>query len=412
MLFWIFFILIAACALFQLALEILNWSWMKRNRGKVPEVYQGAVDPEKAGRIEAYTQAKIILGIWGDFVGQVLLLGMLLFDGFAWLLGKVEAWSPGYAASALGFFGIMALAAQILKLPFDWYANFRIEERFGFNRMGYGLWFIDLVKGLVLGAIIGGLLLSIVVWLLYNAGSFWWLICWAAVFLFSLLLTLLYPLVIAPLFNKFTPLEEGTFRERVLHLMEKAGIRSKGVFVMDAGKRSTHTNAYFTGFGRSKRIVFYDTLLKKHTEDETLAVLAHEAGHWKKKHVVKNLLLSQGVSLALFAAAGKLVEWEALYGAFGFETVTPYAGLFLVSIVYSPALFFIQPFMALLSRKHEYEADRFAGENMGMAEPLSDMLIKSALDNLSNLNPHPYYVWFHYSHPTVAQRVERMGAKS
>jgi STE24 endopeptidase len=338
----------------------------------------------------------------------MLVLGMLLFDGFAWLSEKVEGFGLGTLPTALGYFGVMALAGQILSLPFDWYANFRVEERFGFNRMGYRLWIADLFKGLALGAVIGGVLLGLVVLLLYHAGPYWWLFCWAAVFGFSLLFTVLYPLVIAPLFNKFTPLEEGEFKDSVLALMKKAGIRSKGVFVMDAGKRTTHTNAYFTGLGRSKRIVFYDTLMEKHNPEECLAVLAHEAGHWKEKHVLKSFVLSQAVSLGLFALSAWLIGWAPLYEAFGFDKVTPYAGLLLASLVYTPVMFFIQPFLSLLSRRFEYAADRFAGLNMALGKPMKDMLVKSSVDNLSNLNPHPLYVWFHHSHPTVVQRVQRL----
>jgi STE24 endopeptidase len=336
------------------------------------------------------------------------MLALLLFDGFAWLSGLVEGFGFGYLVTALLFFGVMALASGLLSLPFEWYATFRIEERFDFNRMGYRLWIMDLIKGLIVGAVLGGILLGLILALLYEAGPYWWLVCWAAVFAFSLVLTVIYPLWIAPLFNKFTPLEAGAFRDRVVELMERAGIRSREVLIMDAGKRSAHTNAYFTGLGRTKRIVFYDTLVEKHSEDECLAVLAHEAGHWRKRHVLKNLVLSQGVSLGLFALTGWLIAWEPLYGAFGFDGVRPYAGLFLVSLVYSPVMFFLQPAMAWVSRRFEFEADRFAGKEMGFHRALSDMLVNSSLDNLSNLNPHPLYVFFHYSHPTVVERVRHL----
>jgi STE24 endopeptidase len=408
LLFWIFFSLIAGCALFQLVLELMNWSWMKQHQGRVPKELGDAVDPAKAGNIEAYSRAKIILGLWGDLVGKALFLGMLLFDGFAWLSGMVTDFGFNVIFTGLCFFGIMGLVGSILSLPFDWYSTFRIEERFGFNRTGYGLWIVDLVKGLVLSVIMGGVLLSVVLLLLYHGGTWWWLICWGTVFSFTLLISVIFPVLIAPLFNKFTPLEEGEFRDKVDSLMDRAGIRSKGVFVMDAKKRSTHTNAYFTGLGKAKRIVFYDTLLEKHTPEEGLAVLAHETGHWKKKHVLKSLILSQALTLGLFALTGWLVGWQALYGAFGFAEVTPYAGLFLVTLVYSPVMFFLNPFMSLLSRRHEYEADRFTGKEMGLGEPLCSMLVKSTVDNLSNLNPHPWYVRFYYSHPTVVQRIRRL----
>jgi STE24 endopeptidase len=410
LLFWIFFSLIVFYSLFQLVLELVNWAWVRRHKGTVPPEFAGLVESEKVARIEAYTRSRIILGLLGDIFGKVLILSLLLLDGFAWLSAEVEGLGLGYLFTGLIFFGIMALASGLLSLPFEWYATFRIEERFGFNRMGYKLWILDLIKGLIVGAIIGGILLGVIIILLYEAGPLWWLICWAAVFGFSLILTVLYPLWIAPLFNKFTPIEEGDFRDRVLKLMEQAGIRSREVLVMDAGKRSAHTNAYFTGLGRTKRIVFYDTLMEKHSEEECLAVLAHEAGHWRKKHVLKHLALSQGVSFGLFALTGWLIAWAPLYEAFGFDGIKSYAGLFLISLVYSPVMFFVQPALAWLSRRFEFEADRFAGRELGSGQALSDMLIKSSLDNLSNLNPHPLYVFFHYSHPTVVERVRDLKA--
>lgn len=406
--FWIFFFLILGCALFQIGLELLNWRWIRRHSGTVPPEFEGHVDPEKVARIEAYTQAKIMFGLFGDVVGKGLVLSLLLVDGFAWLSAAIEGLGFGLLPTALLFFASLSVANGILSLPFDWYATFRLEERFGFNRTTYRMWISDMIKSTILGAIIGGALLSVIILLLYNAGSLWWLICWAVVFGFTFLLTVLYPIVIAPLFNKFTPLEEGEFRDRVLALMNKAGIVSKEVMIMDAGKRSAHTNAYFTGVGRTKRIVFYDTLLDKHTEEETLAVLAHEAGHWRKKHVLKQVMTSQCVSLAIFALTGWIVHWEPMYLAFGFERTVPYAGLLLVSIVYSPLMFFVQPLMSGLTRRFEFEADRFAARAMDLGSPMCDMLIKLSLDNLSNLNPHPWYVLFHYSHPTVAQRIRKI----
>jgi len=383
---------------------------MKRKKGSLPEPFVGFVDPEKAARIEAYTEAKIIPDLFSDIAGKAFMAALLFCNGLAWLSNSVENQGWSSLAKGLVFFGLIALAVRMLSLPFEWYGTFRVEEKFGFNRTGYKLWIIDILKDLILGTIIGGLLLAAVLWILYNTGELWWLICWAVVFLFSLIISVLFPLVIAPIFNKFKPLEEGEFKEKVLSLMKAAGVNSSGVYVMDAGKRSSHTNAYFTGIGKVKRIVFYDTLLEKHSHDEALAVLAHEAGHWKKKHVIKHLALSQAISLGIFALSGWLVNWNELYTAFGFKAVTPYAGLFLLFIAYSPLLFFIQPVTSSLSRRHEYEADDYAGREMGFKEALSTMLIKSTVDNLSNLNPHPSYVFFNYSHPTITQRVIRLKA--
>ena len=343
MLFWIFFGLVAGGALLELGLTLLNGRWSARHGDRVPEVLADRVDGEKAARIAAYTRAKTSISLLGDGAGKALMLGLLLVDGFAALsLVLVDlGWGP--VSTGLLFFGVLALAGSLLSLPFEAWFTFRVETRFGFNRTSLGLFVIDRIKGLVLGVILGGALLAALLALLYHAGSWWWVICWATVLLFSLGVSWLYPLVIAPLFNRFTPLEPGPFRERVEALLTRAGIRTKGVFVMDAGKRSTHTNAYFTGLGRTKRIVFYDTLLEKHDEDEALAVLAHEAGHWKGRHVLKNLVAGQAMAFGLFAISGRLIAWEGLYKAFGFDEVTPYAGLFLLSLVYGPALMLIAP---------------------------------------------------------------------
>jgi len=332
--FWLIFCLILLHGLTRLWLELLNFARLKENRGRVPEVFAGAVDAAEAARAEDYTRARIFFGLFPLAVNKGVILGILLFGGFPWLARLVEGAGLGPVLSGLLFFGILAFAGWVLSLPFEWYETFRLEERFGFNRTTYRLWIIDTAKGLALAVLLGGSLLVAVLLLLYGAGPFWWLFCWGFVLLFSLAVTALYPVLIAPLFNRFTPLKEGSLREKVIALMERAGIRPRGVFVMDAGKRSRHTNAYFTGFGRSKRIVLFDTLIEKHDEGEILAVLAHEAGHWKKKHVLKGFVLSQAVSFGLFAVTGALVAWPHLYEAFGFSKVTPFAGLLLASIAY------------------------------------------------------------------------------
>ena len=405
--FWIVFFLIVLHGAGCLWLELLNYLRLEKNRGRVPEVFDGLVDAAAAGRAEGYTRAHLIFGLVSFLVSKAAILIVLLCDGFAWISRFVEDAGWGPISTGLLFFALLGLAGKILSLPFEWYGTFRLEERFGFNRTTYPLWFADMAKGLAVTLVLGGALLAAVLLVLYETGAFWWLICWAVVFGFSLLVTILYPLVIAPLFNKFTPRKEKRLHEGVVALMEHAGIRARGVFVMDAGKRSRHSNAYFTGFGRAKRIVLFDTLVAGHTDEEILAVLAHEAGHWKLKHVLKGLLLGQTISLALFAATGWLVAWNPLYATFGFETATPYAGLLLASIVYGPVTFLIDPFSAWLSRRHEFEADAFARE-AGLGRPLCEALLRLACDNLSNLNPHPVYVFFRYSHPPVARRVEAL----
>jgi STE24 endopeptidase len=226
--------------------------------------------------------------------------------------------------------------------------------------------------------------------------------------LFELLMLWLFPMVIAPLFNKFEPIEERTLEDRIKTLMEKVGLLVKGVFRMDASKRSKHTNAYFTGIGRSKRIVLFDTLLASHTEEEVLAVLAHEIGHWKRKHVFKQVLFLEIFSLAVFYGVSKILNWPLLYQTFGFQEVIPYVGLFLIGELIRPPGYLLQPLESAISRKFEREADDFALELMKTAGPMRSALKRLAVDNLANLNPHPLYAWFYYSHPPLAQRIGRL----
>lgn len=401
--------LIVAHSLCSLWIELLNLGRLKKGRGFLPPVFEGRVDPDEVARSEDYSRSQMKLGLFSFLLVKAIFLTVILAGGFTWISRQVESLELGPIASGLLFFGLLSLAVKIVGLPFEWYETFRLEERFGFNRTTGRLWIADMAKELALFVILGGGLLAAVLLLLYEAGTWWWVICWAVLFLFSLVMNLLYPVLIAPLFNKFTPLEEGSLEEKVLALMSRAGITIRGVLVMDAGKRSRHTNAYFTGFGRTKRIVLYDTLIEMHGEDEIVAVLAHEAGHWKKKHLLKGFLEGQVLSFALLAATGWFVRFEPLYSAFGFDTVVPYAGLFLASLLYGPLMFLFKPAVTFISRSREFDADRYAGRDMGLAGPLRDALVRLALENLSNLNPHPVYVAFNYSHPPVEKRVELLG---
>ncbi len=410
--FWLILTLLVGNSLLNLWIELLNWSWLKRRRGRVPAVFEGHVEPDEVARSEDYTRALMRLGLFSFLLVKALFLAVIATGGFAWLSRQIEKPDLGSIAAGLLFFGLLSLAGKIVGLPFEWYETFRLEERFGFNTTTVRLWLTDMAKELAVTLVIGGGMLAAILFLLYEAGNWWWIICWAVLFLFSLVMNLLYPILIAPLFNRFTPLEEGSLKEKVEALMERAGIAIRGVFVMDAGKRSRHSNAYFTGLGRMKRIVLFDTLIERHEEDEIVAVLAHEAGHWKKKHLLKGFVQGQVMTLALFAATAWLVRFEPLYAAFGFDTVVPYAGLFLASLAYGPFMFFFRPLFAWISRIREFDADRYAASEMGLAGPLCDALVRLARENLANLNPHPVYVIFNYSHPTVAKRVEVLSSLS
>jgi len=258
---------------------------------------------------------------------------------------------------------------------------------------------------------LGGSLLLMLFLLIIHSGETWWIWAWMIAGGFELLMLWLFPIVIAPLFNKFEPIENKGLEKNIRVMMEKVGLRAGGIFKMDEEKRSTHTNAYFTGFGRTKRIVLFDTLLASHTEDEILAVLSHEIGHWRKRHLVKQLILIEAGSLAVFYILAKLLNWPLLYQTFGFQKPIFYVGLLLSGIILSPFGYFIQPLESIISRRFEEEADDFAIELMERSEPLKKALKRLAIDNLTNLIPHPLYAWFYYSHPPLIERISRLDRK-
>ena len=310
--------------------------------------------------------------------------------------------------SGLILFGALSVLGLLLRTPFNLYDTFVIEDRYGFNTISFKMWVSDLLKTIILSAILGGLLLGLLLGLVVYGGETWWVWAWMGVGGFELIILWLFPRVIAPLFNKFEPIENQALADRIKTLMEKAGLRAKGVFRMDAGKRSKHTNAYFTGIGKSKRIVLFDTLLESHPEEEILAVLAHEVGHWKRKHVLKQIILLEVLSFAVFYIVSKLLKWPLLYETFGFEEPTLYIGIFLIGALLSPIGYFAQPLESAISRRFEREADDFVLEVTKTAEPMRNALKRLASDNLANLIPHPLYAWFYYSHPPLVERIERL----
>jgi STE24 endopeptidase len=307
----------------------------------------------------------------------------------------------------------------LIDLPFTLYQTFVIEERFGFNKMTLRLWLTDLFKSSLMGTLIGLPLAAMILWLMASAGGLWWLWAWSVWMGFNLLLLLIFPTFIAPLFNKFQPLEDESLKARVTALMQRCGFAAKGLFVMDGSKRSAHANAYFTGFGASKRVVFYDTLLKQLSPQEVEAVLAHELGHFKHRHIVKRIVALFALSLAGFALLGWLSTRSWFYAGLG---VMPNLGaalnapndalaLLLFLLVAPVFSFFISPFFAQLSRRHEFEADAYAVSQTS-GNDLSAALLKLYQDNASTLTPDPLYVKFYYSHPPASERLERMGAQA
>ncbi len=344
-------------------------------------------------------------------VGWTLLGGLDALNG-AVLAAIAPNWGP--MAYQLVLLAAFALIGGVLELPFTLYSTFVIEQRFGFNRTTLRLFVIDLLKGLAVGALLGGPLAALVLWLMGAAGRWWWLWAWGAWSGFNLLLMVLYPTVIAPIFNQFRPLADADLAERVRALMQRCGFAAKGLFVMDGSRRSAHGNAYFTGLGAAKRVVFYDTLLARLSPPEIEAVLAHELGHFSHRHVTQRLLAVFGVSLVALAVLGWLAQQPALYSGLGvapnLHAPNDAIALLLFMLAVPEVAFFASPLVALLSRRHEFEADRFACRHAD-GQALARALLKLHEDNAATLTPDPLYVRFYYSHPPASERIAHLGAQ-
>ncbi|OGP92561.1 MAG: hypothetical protein A2156_08685 [Deltaproteobacteria bacterium RBG_16_48_10] len=403
-----FLVLFILRSMVQLFLNELNLFHLRQHRSHIPEVFKGVVDQEKLENISNYSLHSDRFNMLATLVNEGLFLILLLSGFLPWLERMIHGWGWGSTVSGLAFFGFLSVLANLLRIPLSLYDTFVIEDRYGFNTMTMKTWILDLLKSLALLTLLGGFLLWLLLSLMIYGGRMWWLWAWLLVSGFQLLLLWLFPVVIAPLFNKFEPVEDKALEDRIRLLMEKVRIQVKGVFRMDASKRSKHTNAFFTGIGKTKRIVLFDTLLQSHPEEELLAVLAHEAGHWKRRHILKQILLLGILSFILFYGVSKFLDWPLLYETFGFQKPTVYTGLFLVTTILSPLSYFFQPLGAAISRRFEREADDFSSGLMKSPVPLCQALRRLATDNLENLNPHSLYAWFYYSHPPLVERIIRL----
>jgi len=383
------------------------------HRDTVPPLFAQAVSLAAHQKAADYTIVKARFGLLELAFGAAVLLGWTLLGGLDVLNQALMAWLGGGMVQQLALLGAFMLVGGLIDLPFTLYQTFVIEERFGFNKMTWRLWLADTAKSSIVGIVIGLPIAWLILWLMGAAGSTWWLWAWGVWMGFNLLLLLIYPTFIAPLFNKFQPLEDETLKTRVTALMQRCGFAAKGLFVMDGSKRSAHANAYFTGFGAAKRVVFYDTLLAKLSPGEVDAVLAHELGHFKHKHIVKRIVSLFALSLAGFALLGWLSTQAWFYTGLG---VRPNMGapndalaLLLFLLAVPVFTFFISPLFAQLSRKHEFEADAYAVMQTS-GHDLSTALLKLYEDNASTLTPDPVFVKFYYSHPPASERLARMTA--
>ncbi|MGB1010414.1 MAG: M48 family metallopeptidase [Thiolinea sp.] len=403
----IFLVFLFASALVQLWLSLRQKQHVSGHRSAVPEAFSDKITLAEHQKAADYTLAKGAFGRIELMVGFVVLLVWTLGGGLEWLdqTWRSVGWGPLLTGTAVIL--SMTLIGGLIDIPASLYRTFVLEEKFGFNKTDLKTFMVDLLKGTALGLVIGVPLILFVLWLMESAGSYWWIYAWVGLTAFSLLMTWAYPKFIAPLFNKFKPLEEGEVAERINALLERTGFNSKGVFVMDGSKRSGHGNAYFTGFGKNKRIVFFDTLLEHLSPTQVEAVLAHELGHFKRKHIVKGMALSIAMTFAGFAVLAWLMQQTWFYSALGVSESSTYMALILFMLVSPAFTFFIGPLMSRLSRKHEFEADEFAAQQSSASELIA-ALVGLYKENASTLTPDPLHSAFYDSHPPAAIRIAHL----
>ena len=410
----------AAALLLSLAVKLwLSTRQMRhvaQHRASVPAAFSATVTLASHQKAADYTLAKGRLGLIATALGSAVLLGWTLLGGLDALNTALRdallpAWGPmAYQRALLAGF---SLVSGLIDLPLEWFATFRLEQRFGFNRMTPAMWLLDMAKGVAVGTLIGLPLAALILWIMAASGGLWWLWAWAAWVAFNLVLLVLYPTVIAPLFNKFEPLADESLKARVQALMQRCGFAAQGLFVMDGSKRSAHANAYFTGLGAAKRVVFFDTLLQRLSPGEVEAVLAHELGHFKHKHVLQRMVGIFAMSLAGLALLGWLAGQSGFYAGLGVRpnlaAPNDALALLLFMLALPPFTFFVSPMMALVSRRHEFQADAYACAQSDGSD-LASALLKLHEDNAATLTPDPVYVRFYYSHPPASERLAALPA--
>jgi STE24 endopeptidase len=410
----------AAALLMSLAVKLWlatrQMRHVAQNRSAVPAAFRATVTLASHQKAADYTLAKGRLGLIATAFGSAVLLGWTLLGGLDALNTTLRvALLPGYGAMAyqLALLAAFTVISSLIDLPLEWFATFRVEQRFGFNRMTPKLWLLDMLKGAAVGTLIGLPLAALILWIMGASGGLWWLWAWAAWVAFNLVLLVLYPTVIAPLFNKFEPLADESLKARVQALMQRCGFAAQGLFVMDGSKRSAHANAYFTGLGAAKRVVFFDTLLQRLSPGEVEAVLAHELGHFKHKHVLQRMVGIFAMSLAGLALLGWLAGLSSFYAGLGVRpnlaAPNDALALLLFMLALPPFTYFVSPLMALHSRRHEFQADAYACEQSDGSD-LASALLKLHEDNAATLTPDPVYVRFYYSHPPASERLAALPA--
>ena len=402
------FILILIILVADFGLErYLAFLNIKMSGKELPVLLRDIYDPEKYAKQQDYFRTNSRFGMLTSTFSFLLIIAMFTLGGFVFVDDLVQQFIINPIWTPIIFFGILFFANDILNVPFELYDTFVIEQKFGFNKITPKLYILDKLKGLAMTIVLGGGILFVVIWIYTLTPTYFWLLAWAVVTVFSLFMTMFYSQIIVPLFNKQTPLGAGELRTEIEKFALKTGFKLDNIFVIDGSKRSTKANAYFSGLGSKKRIVLYDTLMDKMTTEEIVAVLAHEVGHYKHKHTLKNFMISIPYTLLLFFAFGYILKSDAFAQALGGTVASFHLNAIAFSILYTPISLILDTAMNVLSRKFEYQADAFAA-SYGYAPQLESGLKKLSATSLSNLMPHPLYVFFHYSHPTLYQRITKL----
>lgn len=407
--FWVILLFMVGFKVLDTWVEALN---VQRLNGEVPEVFSDTVDSEDYAKLVDYTHANTRLDWVARAVGLVTVLLFWFLGGFAY----VHEWVTGFGwhevwAGCL-FFAVLYLLQMVMDLPFDWFHTFKVEEKFGFNRTDTRTFVLDRIKGLGLAVVLGVPLLAMILWFFGSAGDWGWLWGWLAFSGISLVLAYVAPTWLLPLFNKFKPMEPGALRAAIEDLAQEQEFPLDDISIMDGSKRSTKSNAFFTGFGKRKRIALFDNLMERHEDSEILGVLAHEIGHYRLGHIKKMMVISVLQTGVMFFLAGWFMRSEGLHAAFGIQDVHVYTGLVFFSLLFSPVSRLLSLGVLALSRAHEFEADAFAAQATGATGPMVDALKKLTRDNLGMLSPHPLYVWLNDSHPPMAERIEALRGKT
>jgi len=403
----LFYIIIAILVVNFIFDQVLDSINAKRFGDPIPSQLQDVYDDEEYKKSQAYKRERYKFGVAFSSVMFVATLLFFFLDGFAFADRLARAYSDNEIVMALVFFGMIMLGSSILSMPFEYYSTFVIEEKYGFNKSTKATFFMDKLKGLTVGAVMGGLLLSAIIWFYQSTGQYFWLYAWGAVTVFTVFMNLFYSRLIVPIFNKQTPLEEGSLRTQIENYSAKVGFSLDKIFVIDGSKRSTKANAYFSGFGREKRVTLFDTLINDLDESEVVAVLAHEVGHYKRKHIIFNLaaaILTTGFTFWLLSL---FIDAPLLSNALNVSEPSFHVGVVAFGVLYAPISVITGLIMNSISRKFEYQADDYA-KNTYEKQPMISALKKLSKNSLSNLTPHPLYVTVHYSHPTLLQRVENL----